>query len=100
MAHVDIDAVMQDTTRSVNDRVKIAILFEDGETDQIPNPNELADDDDLPGDFDNTNFINLTDDFNHIIESEKPTAKKLKTSAVKKFTKVSDCTKAITDAIK
>jgi len=97
---ISIYASMEDNTKSISDRVKIAILFENGDSD--PDPTTLADTTTQMSvyNFDAGDYGNITDYFNHIIVAVKPGAKTLNTLTVQAYTTVQDCIDGVNAAVK
>lgn len=98
---IKIKKVMADRTKTVEDRVKIAILWQKGFDD--PNPGSIADPKNTnmaDYDFSHDDYLEITDHFNIIISTEKPGASPLDDADVETFTTVQDCIDGVNDAIK
>ena len=99
MAAIDIYAAMADKTISISDRVKMAILFEDGYNN--PDPSTLDDGKQMSAfNFDPGDYINITKYFNRIITTEKPGGQALDPSDVSDLSTVKDCETTVADACK
>ncbi|WP_183575780.1 hypothetical protein HDF18_17835 [Mucilaginibacter sp. X5P1] len=99
MAAIDIYAAMEDPTKSISDRVKTAILFEDGYNN--PDPSTLDDGKQMSTfNFDPGDYINITKYFNRIIITLKPGGQTLDPNDVSDLSAVKDCETTVTDACK
>ena len=99
MAPIEINKVMADRTVSPEDRVKIAIMWEDG--DNNPDPTQLDTMKNMSDfSFSNEHYISLTKHFNLIIKSEKPGADLLAVVDIQVLIIVQDCINAVNTAIK
>jgi len=98
---INIRKVMADQTKTVGDRVKIAILWQKGFDN--PNPGSIADPKNTnmaDYDFSHEDYLEITEHFNITIDTEKPGANPLNDADVEAFTTVQDCIDGVNDAIK
>jgi len=90
MGKFDIVAYLQDNTKSIEFRVKDAILFTYG--DNEPDPSEIANDRSMADlDFQDYDILRLTERFNIIIAAKKPGATELDAITVSGLTDVQAC---------
>jgi len=99
MAAIDIYKAMADTTISISDKVKMAILFEDGFNN--PDPSTLDDEKQMSAfNFDPGDYINITKYFNRIITTLKPAGTLLDPNDVSLLSAVKDCETTVAGACK
>ena len=98
---IKIRKVMADRTKTVEDRVKIAVLWQKGYDD--PDPASIPDTKKAKmGDynFSHEAYLEITDHFDIIIDTEEPGATPLNDVDVEGFSTVQDCIDGVNDAIK
>jgi hypothetical protein len=99
MTAIDIYAAMEDKTKSISDRVKMAILFADGYNN--PDPSTLDNDKQMSSfGFDPGDYIDITKCFNRIITTENPGGTLLDPNDVSVLSTVGDCVTTVSDACK